>query len=137
VPDMRDEELGGVEEPLPTELDCTLGVISHLLYVIPVLGILAVAVLWQWRGRESRFMGYQAKQAAVFQAVVLGAMVVGALVLTILGFVPVVGALFRVVRPLTVVVIWLGGLALAVYAAVRVHAGANYKYPVVSDYLGD
>ncbi len=138
MPEMRDEEEpGGPQEVLPTELDCNLGAIGHLLDVIPVVGILVTLVVWQWRGRESKFLEYQARQAATYQAAVLGAMVVVAIVLWIFGKVPVVGGLFRAVDTLTVVLIWLGGLALAVNAAIKVRQGVNYKYPVVSNFLSE
>jgi len=138
VPDMRNEdELGGVNEGLPTELDCNLAMIAHLLYVLPIVGILGALLIWQWRREESRFLDYQAKQAAAFQGAVLGVMVVVGIVVAVFGHVPVVGALFRIGLWLTVILIGLGGLALALNAAVRVRLGANYKYPVVSGWVGE
>lgn len=137
MPEMQDEDEMSVDEALPTELDCTLGMIAHFLYVLPVVGILGVLALWQWRGRESRFLDYQARQAAWLQAGVWGVLIAVSLIFWVLGWFPFVGAVFRAVARPTIVLLWLGGLALAVNAGLRVHQGVRYKYPFVSDLVSE
>jgi len=106
--------------------DRQLGMICHLIaligVIIPFGTVLGPLVFWQVKKAGNPFVDEQGKESLNFQ---LNALVV-AIVLGILMIVPGIGGIFR----LLVIVTILGALGFAVFAAVKINEGQNWRYPL-------
>jgi len=102
------------------------GMICHLIaligLIIPLGAILGPLVFWQIKKASSPFVDEQGKESLNFQ---LNAWVI-AIVLFILARVPVIGIIFL----LALIVVAFGALGFAVFAAVKINQGENWRYPL-------
>ncbi|MFY0523404.1 DUF4870 domain-containing protein [Archangium gephyra] len=107
--------------PEPTANEKLWGAIAHVSPVLlSALGPLLVMLL---KGNQSVWVERHAKEALNFQLTVLAAaavlMVAGLLLFCFGGFL-----LWKLLAPL-----WLVGTVVSVYAGIKAHEGALYRYP--------
>jgi len=106
--------------------DRQLGMICHLIalvgLIIPFGTVLGPLVFWQVKKADNPFVDEQGKESLNFQ---LNALVM-AIVLFILMRVPGIGPLFG----LALLIVALGALGFAVFAAVKISEGQNWRYPL-------
>jgi len=106
--------------------DRQLGMICHLIaligVVIPFGTVLGPLVFWQVKKLGNPFVDEQGKESLNFQ---LNALVI-AIVLFILMRIPGIGVLFT----LALLIVVLGALGFAVFAAVKINEGQNWRYPL-------
>jgi len=102
------------------------GMICHLIaligLIIPFGGILGPLVFWQVKKAGSAFVDEQGKESLNFQ---LNAWVI-AVVLFVLARIPGIGVIFL----LALIVVVFGALGFAVFAAVKINQGENWRYPL-------
>jgi uncharacterized Tic20 family protein len=111
--------LGTEDIPLvaPTSDDRTFAVLSHILTVVPGVGILGPLIIYLIKNKESQFVSIHAKESLNFQITILILYVIAfLLVILLIGF----------------LLLWLIGIVnivLAIVAAIRASEGKLYKYP--------
>ena len=105
------------EYPLstPTSDERTLGILSHILAIVPGIGILGPLVIWLIKKDESQFVGENAKESLNFQITVFLVAVI--LILTIIG----------------AFLLWALGILnaiLVIIAAIKTSENKIYRYPI-------
>lgn len=90
--------------------------LSHLSYF--VLALIAPLIIMLTLGTRSAFVRSQSVEALNFHITLLIASLVGAITL-IIGIGVVI-----------LIAVWIGGLVLAILAAVKSYGGEDYRYPV-------
>ena len=101
----------------PTSDDRTFAVLSHLLTVVPGVGILGPLIIYLIKNKESQFVSIHAKESLNFQITIL-----------ILYFI----SILLVILLIGFLLLWLIGIVnviLAIVAALRASEGKLYKYP--------
>ena len=111
--------LGTEELPpvAPTSDDRTFAVLSHLLTVVPGVGILGPLIIYLLKNKESQFVSIHAKESLNFQITIF-----------ILYFI----SILLVILLIGFLLLWLIGIVnviLAIVAALRASEGKLYKYP--------
>ena len=108
------------EYPLatPTSDERTMGILSHILAIVPGIGILGPLLIWLVKKDESQFVEANAKESLNFQlTVVIAGLISGILVVVVIGLL-----LLCVVGVLDVV--------LVIVATVKASENKIYRYPV-------
>jgi len=105
------------EYPLstPTSDERTLGILSHILAIVPGIGILGPLVIWLIKKDESQFVGANAKESLNFQITVFLVAVI--LILTIIG----------------AFLLWALGILnaiLVIIATIKTSENKIYRYPI-------
>ena len=105
------------EYPLstPTSDERTLGILSHILAIVPGIGILGPLVIWLIKKDESQFVGVNAKESLNFQITVFLVAVI--LILTIIG----------------AFLLWALGILnaiLVIIATIKTSENKIYRYPI-------
>ena len=115
-----------------------ISVIGHMgVFFFPVV---LPAALWIFKKDQSPFIGFQAKQAFIWQLVwfAINGVVLGflSIISVALGFATFGIGLFVAVPAMMVLafVIWAVQVGFALYAAWQVFHGVNYYYPVIGDF---
>ena len=129
-PELAHESLTEERHRLPlSEQDRTLSLVAHLggpigmLFSAGLLGFVIPLIVWFDRRHQSPFAADQAKEALNFQITLLVAHLAGwAFVFLTLG----IGLLLWLP---VYYVLWVGELALGIWAAMRVYSGERYRYP--------
>ncbi|ODS42905.1 MAG: hypothetical protein MSIBF_06475 [Candidatus Altiarchaeales archaeon IMC4] len=125
-------EMAKTSEGKPPNADEKLmAAISHAGIIIG--GILVALIVWLVQKDKSKYVGFQAKQALVYQLVVLvgeGILGVVVFVLGVLTF----GIGFFILVPL-LVIIGLGTLVYGLYAAYKTYSGEEFRYWIIADVL--
>ena len=101
----------------PTSDDRTFAVLSHLLTVVPGVGILGPLIIYLIKNKESQFVSIHAKESLNFQITII-----------ILYFI----SILLVILLIGFLLLWLIGIVnviLAIVAALRASEGKLYKYP--------
>lgn len=104
------------EYPLttPTSDERTLGILSHILAIVPGIGIFGPLVIWLIKKDESQFVSANAKESLNFQLTMLIFAVI--LIITVIG-------LF---------LLWILGilnLILVIIATIKASENKIYRYP--------
>jgi uncharacterized Tic20 family protein len=94
------------EYPLstPTSDERTLGILSHILAIVPGIGIFGPLVIWLIKRDESQFVAQTAKESLNFQitlwiiAVILIITVIGLFLLWILGILNVILVIIATIK---------------------------------------
>jgi uncharacterized protein len=107
------------EYPLstPTSDERTFAILSHILAIVPGIGIFGPLVIWLIKKDESPFVEANAKESLNFQLTMLIAYVI----CWILVFVIVGVFLFAVV--------WVLNIVLVIVAAIKTSENKIYRYP--------
>jgi uncharacterized Tic20 family protein len=90
--------------------------LSHLSYF--VLALIAPLIIMLTLGTRSAYVRSQAAEALNFHITLLIASLVG-LVLSLIG-----------IGILILILVWIGGLVLAIIASIKSYGGEDYRYPV-------
>lgn len=101
----------------PTSDERTMAVLSHLLTVVPGVGILGPLIIYLVKNRESEFVAYHAKESLNFQITII--------LLYILS-------IFLMIIIIGVFLIWIVGIintVLAIVATIRASENQLYRYP--------
>jgi uncharacterized Tic20 family protein len=111
--------LGTEDQPVivPTSDERTLAMLSHILTVVPGVGILAPLVIYLLKNRESAFVAYHAKESLNFQITIF-----------ILYFISII-LIIVLVGVLMVWVIGIVNVILAVVATIKASENKLYRYP--------
>lgn len=95
-----------------------MGILSHILAIVPGIGILGPLVIWLIKKDESQFVGANAKESLNFQlTMIIGGLIGGILTVVVIGFL-----LLAVVGVLDVV--------LVIVATIKASENKIYRYPV-------
>ena len=107
------------EYPLsaPTSDERVMGILSHILAIVPGIGIFGPLVIWLIKKDESPFVEANAKESLNFQLTML----IAYAICWILVFV-IVGAFFFAV-------VWVLNLILVIVASVKASENKIYRYP--------
>lgn len=108
------------EYPLttPTNDERILGVLSHILAIVPGIGILGPLVIWLLKRNESSFVEANARESLNFQlTVIVGWIISGILVVVAIGW-------------LLLAVVGILNVVLVVMATVKASENMIYKYPI-------
>ncbi|MHA4845139.1 DUF4870 domain-containing protein [Flavitalea antarctica] len=111
--------LGTEDTPLvaPTGDDRTFAVLSHILTVVPGVGILGPLIIYLIKNKDSQFVSVHAKESLNFQITILILYFISILlVILLIGF-------------LLLWVIGIVNIILAIVASIRASEGKLYRYP--------
>jgi len=105
------------EYPLstPTSDERTFAILSHILAIVPGIGILGPLVIWLIKKDESQFVNENAKESLNFQITVFLVAVI--LILTIIG----------------AFLLWVLGILNAIFviiATIKTSENKIYRYPI-------
>jgi len=101
----------------PTSDERTLAVLSHLLTVVPGVGIIGPLIIYILKNKESEFVAYHARESLNFQITII--------LLYILS-------VFLMLLFIGVLLIWIVGIVntvLAIVATIRASENRLYRYP--------
>lgn len=104
------------EYPLspPTSDERTLGLLAHLLAIIPGIGIFGPLVIWLVKKNESQFVGENARESLNFQITIF--------LICIILFITLIGVLL----------LWVLGILnviLVIVATIKASENKIYRYP--------
>lgn len=101
----------------PTSDERTLAMLSHILTVVPGVGILAPLIIYILKNRDSQFVAFHSRESLNFQITVF-----------ILYFIAVI----LIIVLIGIFLLWLIGIIniiLAVIATIRASENRLYRYP--------
>ncbi len=107
------------EYPLttPTSDERTLGILAHILAIVPGIGIFGPLVIWLIKKDESQFVAENAKESLNFQITIIIGWIIGWLLVAVLiGF-----AILAVLGILN--------LILVIIATIKASENKIYRYP--------
>ena len=107
------------EYPLttPTSDERTLGILAHILAIVPGIGIFGPLVIWLIKKDESQFVAENAKESLNFQITIIIGWIIGWLLVAVLiGF-----AILAVLGILNLVLVIIG--------TIKASENKIYRYP--------
>jgi uncharacterized protein len=107
------------EYPLftPTNDDRVLGLLSHLLAIVPGIGILGPLVIYLLKRGQSSFVEENAKESLNFQITVILAFIISGILMVVwIGFI-------------LMAVLGVAELVLVIIATIRASENKIYRYP--------
>jgi len=107
------------EYPLttPTSDERTLGILSHILAIVPGIGIFGPLVIWLVKKDESQFVSENAKESLNFQLTMIIAVIISCILIVVL---------------IGIFLIWILGilnLILVIIATIKASENKIYRYP--------
>ena len=107
------------EYPLttPTSDERTMGVLSHILAIVPGIGIFGPLVIWLIKKDESQFVAENAKESLNFQLTMIIAFIISAILMVVL---------------IGIFLIWILGILniiLVIIATIKASENKIYRYP--------
>ena len=107
------------EYPLstPTSDERTFAILSHILAIVPGIGIFGPLVIWLIKKDESPFVEANAKESLNFQLTIIIGYIIGCILLVV-----VIGAFL-------LAVLGLLNLILVIVASVKTSENKIYRYP--------
>ena len=107
------------EYPLttPTSDERTLGILSHILAIVPGIGIFGPLVIWLIKKDESQFVSENAKESLNFQITIIIGYVIGFILLAIF-----IGAFI-------LAILGILNLILVIIATIKTSENKIYRYP--------
>lgn len=135
----------------PTQDERVMAALSHVTVLIPTIGVIAPIVIWATQKEKSRFVAFQALQAAAFQLLIV--------VLWFVGMACYMGSFFLMfggialsqsagrfnpgpgfaVIPFLVIFgmlsIMLLMVIIGIVAAIMVFQGKDFHYPLIGDFV--
>jgi uncharacterized Tic20 family protein len=111
--------LGTGEKPLtvPTDDEKTVAMLSHILTVVPGVGILAPLIIYVLKNQSSTFVAYHSRESLNFQITI---------------FLLYILAILLVILFIGIVMFWIIGIVnvvLAIVATIRASEKKLYRYP--------
>jgi uncharacterized Tic20 family protein len=107
------------EYPLttPTSDERTFAILSHILAIVPGVGILGPLVIWLIKKDESQFVNENAKESLNFQlTVIIGYIIGGITAAVLIGFI-------------ILAVVAVANLVFVIMAAIKTSENKIYRYP--------
>jgi uncharacterized Tic20 family protein len=107
------------EYPLatPSGDDRTMGILSHILTIVPGVGIFAPLVIYLIRKNDAPFVEANAKESLNWQiTVILLYFIAGILAILLIGF-------------LLLPIVWVLNLILVIIASIKASENKIYRYP--------
>jgi uncharacterized protein len=107
------------EYPLftPTSDDRVLGLLSHLLAIVPGIGILGPLVIYLLKRGQSSFVEENAKESLNFQITVILAFIISGILMVVwIGFI-------------LMAILGVAELVLVIIATIRASENKIYRYP--------
>lgn len=106
------------EYPLsaPTSDERTLGILSHILSIVPGVGILGPLVIYLIK-KDSQFVGENAKESLNFQITVYLALIVGGILTVVF------------IGLLILCAVGIADLVLVIIATIKASENKIYRYP--------
>jgi uncharacterized Tic20 family protein len=107
------------EYPLstPTSDERTLGILSHILAIVPGIGIFGPLVIWLIKRDESQFVSESAKESLNFQlTMIIGWIIAWLLAVVLIGFV-------------LMAALGILNLVLVIIATIKTSENKIYRYP--------
>ncbi|WP_164735394.1 DUF4870 domain-containing protein [Pseudoflavitalea rhizosphaerae] len=101
----------------PASEEKTMAILSHILAIVPGIGILAPLVIYLVKRNEGSFVEFHARESLNFQITILLAYIISAILIIVL-----VGLLFLWVLPVV-------NIVLVIVATIRASEGRYYRYP--------
>ena len=101
----------------PTSEEKSMAILSHILAIVPGIGILAPLVIYLVKRNEGSFVEFHARESLNFQITILLAYIISAILIIVL-----VGILFLWVLPVV-------NIVLVIVATLRASEGRWYRYP--------
>jgi uncharacterized Tic20 family protein len=107
------------EYPLsaPTSDERVMGILSHILAIVPGIGIFGPLVIWLVKKDESSFVEANAKESLNFQLTIIIGYIIGFILLVV-----VIGAFL-------LAALGLLNLVLVIVASVKASENKIYRYP--------
>jgi hypothetical protein len=107
------------EYPLttPTSDERTLGILSHILAIVPGIGIFGPLIIWLIKKDESQFVSENAKESLNFQLTMIIAVIISCILIVVL---------------IGIFLIWILGilnLILVIIATIKASENKIYRYP--------
>lgn len=135
---------------LPSQDERVMAALSHITILIPTIGVIAPIVIWVTQKDKSRYVAFQALQAAAFQLLIvllwfvgmacyMGSffLMVGGTTLTRGGGPGPVGIMMFIpfLFLIGMLLIMLLFIILGVVAAVMTFQGKDFRYPIIGDWI--
>jgi uncharacterized Tic20 family protein len=136
------------ESTLPTQDERIMGALPHISVLIPYIGVIVPIMIWVTQKDKSRFVYFQALQAAAYQLVLFVATLLGwgCYILSFILLIPTMTfiqsssewpALAATFFPFCVLGLiglgWLFFLIYGIVAAIQVFQGKDFRYIVIGD----
>jgi hypothetical protein len=108
------------EYPLttPTSDERTMGILSHILAIVPGIGILGPLLIWLIKKDESQFVEANAKESLNFQLTVIIAFLISSILIVV------------VIGMLLLAVVGVSDVVLVILATVKASENKIYRYPI-------
>ncbi|HVS95409.1 MAG TPA: DUF4870 domain-containing protein [Puia sp.] len=108
------------EYPLvtPTSDERTIGILSHILAIVPGIGILGPLIIWLVKKDQSQFVEANAKESLNFQLTVIIAGIISTILVAV------------IIGILLLCVIGVLDVVLVIVASVKASENKIYRYPV-------
>ena len=108
------------EYPLatPTSDERTIGILSHILAIVPGIGILGPLIIWLVKKDQSQFIDANAKESLNFQLTVIIACIISSILIAV------------VIGILLLCVVGVLDIVLVIVASVKASENKIYRYPV-------
>jgi uncharacterized membrane protein len=97
-----------------------------------ILGIVSGVVFYLIE-KENKYVRFHAVQSILFSVAYIVAYVVLSVALAILGAIPVIGLIFRILIGIFFAILGLGSLVIWIILMVKAYSGEQYKLPVIGD----
>lgn len=101
----------------PTSEEKTMAILSHILAIVPGIGILAPLVIYLVKRNEGSFVEFHARESLNFQITVILAYIISVILIIVL-----VGIFLLWVIPIV-------NIVLVIVATLRASEGRWYRYP--------
>lgn len=134
----------------PTQDERVMAALAHVTILIPTVGVIAPIVIWATQKDKSRFVAFQALQAAVFQLLIV--------VLWFAGMACYMGSFFAMFGgaalarsapgagpeaffflPFLIIggmmLVMLAMVIIGIVAAVMAFQGKDFRYPILGDWV--
>jgi len=99
-------------------------------FILPLAAILGPLIYWQLKKGVDPFVDEQGKESLNFQLNIFGACIVLFILSVIFARLPAIGGFFAGTFFLASLGIGLGAIGFAVYAAIKINEGKNWRYPL-------
>ena len=104
--------------PEPTNDEKSIAMLSHILAIVPGIGILGPLIIYVIRNKDSQYISYHAKESLNFQISIFIFYIIGAiLVFVLIGF-------------LIGIFVWIGNIVMVIFGALAANRGDYFRYPL-------
>ncbi len=97
-----------------------------------ILGIVTGIVFYLIE-RENKYVRFHAMQSILFFGAYVIIYIILTILLQVLGFIPVLGLIFRILIGIAFAVLALGALVIWIILMIKAYTGERYKLPIIGD----